>query len=164
MRNHDYAPAFQDWSNQIKNYIGEKNHQTLVPTFSTTGPLQQQVLNTSLMKSMDSYFIYMMGGGCGIPRVKFLGTLDDQETIRKRTEALDHYGCAVWVNALLPIIDKFIAAYKGEVDVKFWDMCFKMMPTAGSGGYSDGGYDRSDALSGWILNFFPYTKKGSTQY
>lgn len=113
------------------------------------------------MKSMDSYFIYMMGGGCGIPKVKFLGTLDDWETVHKRVVALANYGCANWVDALLPIIDKFIAAYKGEVDVKFWDMCFKMMPSAGSGGHYDGGYSRSDCLSGWILNFFPYKLDGT---
>ena len=78
------------------------------------------------------------GGGCGIPRVKFLGTIDDWETVAKRLEALAFYGCGEWVNALLPIIKKFIAAYQGEVDVKFWDMCFKMMPSFGSGGLPPG--------------------------
>jgi hypothetical protein len=112
------------------------------------------------MKSMDSYFTYGMGGGCGIPKVKFLGTLDDWEIVRKRLEALDNYGCADWVNALLPVIDKFIAAYQGEVDVEFWDMCFKMMPSFNSDGHYDGGYTHSDGMSGRILNFFPCKKNG----
>ena len=47
------------------------------------------MLGTSLMKNIDSYFVHMMGGGCGIPKVKFLGTLDDWENLRKRLEALD---------------------------------------------------------------------------
>ena len=101
-----------------------------------------------------------MGGGCGIPVVKMLGTLDDWETLRKRTEALDYYGCAHWIDNLLPIIDKFIAAYKGEVDKDFWDMCIKMMPSSGSGGKYDGGYKSSDMMTGWVLNFFPYQKNG----
>ena len=116
------------------------------------------------MKSMDSYFTYSGGGGCGIPRVKFLGTIDDWETVAKRLEALAFYGCGEWVNALLPIIKKFIAAYQGEVDVKFWDMCFKMMPSFGSGGLEDSGYQYSDRLSGWVLNFFPYKKTGKPFY
>jgi hypothetical protein len=60
-------------------------------------------------------------------------------------------------------LDKFIAAYEGEVDVKFWDMCFKMMPPEASGVMYDG-FNRSDILSGWILNFFPYTSRGDPQY
>lgn len=40
MLNHgEYAPTFGEFSDQIKDNIGEKNHQTLVPKFSTTGPL-----------------------------------------------------------------------------------------------------------------------------
>ena len=81
------------------------------------------------MKSMESYFTYSMGGGCGIPVVKMTGTLDDWEVLGKRLEGLNQYGCAEWVSALKPIIDKFIAAYNGEVDVDFWDMCIKMMPS-----------------------------------
>jgi hypothetical protein len=140
LRNNDWGPAFGEWADLIKENIGEKNHSTLVPKFSTTGLLQQQVLDTCLMNSMESYFIYCMGGGCGIPVVKMLGTLDDWEILRKRTKALDTYGCAHWVDPLLPILDKFIAAYKGEVDKDFWDMCIKMMPSIGSRGYYDGGY------------------------
>lgn len=105
-----------------------------------------------------------MGGGCGIPKVKFLGTLDDWNTVRKRLNALCNYGCSGWVNHLMPIIDKFIACYQGEVDVDFWDMCFKMMPSYHSGGVYDGGYAESDRMSGWILNFFPYSKNGKPQY
>ena len=92
------------------------------------------------MNAMESYFTYSMGGGCGIPVVKMLGTLDDWETLGKRFESLEQYDCGDWVKALKPILDKFIAAYCGEVDVDFWDMCIKMMPSTGSGGLYDGGY------------------------
>ena len=121
-------------------------------------------MNTSLMKSMESYFTYSMGGGCGIPKVKFLGTLDDWQTLKKRLIALQRYGCGPWIHFLCPIIDKFIAAYQGEVDVDFWDMCFKMMPSYHSGGVYDGGYAESNRMSGWILNFFPYHKNGQFQF
>ena len=89
MKNPNWGDAFASWASQIKGFIGEKNYQTLVPKFSTTGVLQRQVLHTSLMKSMESFFMFRMCGGCGIPVVKMLGTLDDWQTLRKRTEALD---------------------------------------------------------------------------
>ncbi len=37
---------------------------------------------------MESYFNYLMGGGCGIPRVKMMGTLDDWETLLKKFDGL----------------------------------------------------------------------------
>jgi hypothetical protein len=40
MKNPDWGLAFAEWAGQIKDNIGEKNQQTLVPKFSTTGLLQ----------------------------------------------------------------------------------------------------------------------------
>lgn len=116
------------------------------------------------MKAMDKYFIYAMGGGCGIPAVKFLGTLEDWHQLRSKLEGLNQYGCAGWTESLLPVIDKFIAAYDGEVDLDFWDMCVKCFPSTGSGGYYDGGYSAGNGLTGWVLNFFPYDRNGEPQY
>ena len=39
-----------------------------------------------------------------------------------------------------------------------------MMPSFGSGGLEDSGYQYSDRLSGWVLNFFPYKKTGKPFY
>ena len=61
----------------------------MVPKFSTTGPLEQAVFDSNLMKCMDKYFYYSLRGGCGIPAVKFLGTIDDWESLRKKLEGLD---------------------------------------------------------------------------
>ena len=58
---------------------------------------------------------------CGIPRVRFLGTLNDWKNLKKRILYLDRYGCGKWLNALLPVINKFIEAVQfGTVDKKFW--------------------------------------------
>ena len=113
----DWSACFSEWSAQIKQNIGAKNHFNLVPKFSTTGKLEQAIFDTCLMKSMDQYFRYGMACGCGIPKVKMTGTLDDWITLRKKLEGLDQYGMAEWVAALLPIIDEFIATYQGNVNL-----------------------------------------------
>ena len=84
--------------------------------------------------------------------------------MRGKLEGLDQYGCAEWVSALLPIIDKFIDTYNGDVDKDFWDMCIKCVPSEGSGGLYDGGYSADNGLCGWVLNFFPYNTNGKPQY
>ena len=100
-----------------------------------------------------------MGGGCGIPKVKFLGTLDDWQNLKIKTNCLNEYGCGEWVRDLNPILDKFIAAYQGEVDKDFWDMCIKCMPSYGSGGkYADFDYSAGNGLTGWVATFFPYDR------
>ena len=69
---------------------------------------------------------------------------------------------AEWVDALLPIIDEFIATYQGKVNLKFWDMCVKAHPSRSSGGGD--ALATSNGLSGWVLNFFPYSKGRSPYY
>ena len=109
---------------------------------------------------MEHYFSYGMACGCGIPRVKLLGSLEDWQNLKLRLEGLCQYGCAEWVAALSPVIEKFIAAYEGEVDKDFWDMCGKCYPSNASGMTFDSGYSIGNGLVGWLLNFFPYTGDG----
>jgi len=41
----------------------------------------------------------------------------------------DRYGCHQWLDMLLPIINKFIAAIEdGEVDKDFWKACYSVVP------------------------------------
>ena len=97
----------------MKDNIGAKNHFNLVRKFSTTGKLEQAVFDTSLMKCMDKYFIFRLSGGCGIPKVKLLGTLDDWLSLHKKLEGLKEYEMTAWVDSLIPIIDQFISTYQG---------------------------------------------------
>ena len=90
-----------------------------------------------------------------------LGTLDDWLTLRKKIEGLKDYDLVQWVNALLPIIDQFINTYQGQVDLKFWDMCVKAYPQPSSCNFIDQNYGAHNGLTGWVLNFFPYTSTGS---
>jgi len=68
------------------------------------------------MDTMKNYFEYKCYTSCGIPKVKLIGTLYDWESIRDRAQALEVFNLEFWIKHLIPILDKFIAAYKGEAD------------------------------------------------
>jgi len=63
------------------------------------------------MDAMQKYFEYALVGGCGVPKVKMTGTLDDWILLRQMTEKLRSYDCDWWIDYLLPVIDKLIKAY-----------------------------------------------------
>lgn len=89
---------------------------------------------------------------CGVPKVKFLGTLRDWKILKKKIVYLDRFGCHKWLDVLLPVINKFIAAIEeDEVDPDFWKAMYTVVPktTATS----------SNKVHGWIGNFFPYTAR-----
>lgn len=85
------------------------------------------------MKCMDKYFTYSICCICGIPRVKLLGTVEDWRSLSLKMQGLREYGCGDWVDAVAPILDKFTAAYEGEVDTVFWDLCARIGPTSDCG-------------------------------
>ena len=53
---------------------------------------------------------YNEKSNCGIPKVKFLGTLSDWKNLKKKITYLDRFGMNKWLDVLLPIINKFINA------------------------------------------------------
>jgi len=65
------------------------------------------------------------------------------------TENLSDYQLEWWTENLIEILDKFINAYKGEVDEDFWKHIYK---------YYSGNSGESPSINGWILNFVPYVE------
>lgn len=89
---------------------------------------------------------------CGVPKVKFLGTLRDWKILRKKIVYLDRFGCHKWLDVLLPVINKFIAAIEDdEVDEEFWSAMYTVVPRTT--------VTSSNKVHGWICSFFPYTAK-----
>ena len=83
---------------------------------------------------------------CNIPKVRFLGTLSDWTMLKRKITYLDRYGAHKWLDALLPVINKLIAAIEGEVDKQFWDAIYSVVQNCKS----------DDKIHGWVCNFFPY--------
>merc|ERR1711884_1023900 len=83
-----------------------------------------------MMDAMQHFFRFSYAPRCGFPSVTLLGTVDDWQSVRRNAEeaikflTLFDFAFA-WLPALLPILDRFVAAAKGEaVDACFWNaMC-----------------------------------------
>lgn len=86
---------------------------------------------------------------CGIPRVRFMGTLADWYRLKMKITYLDRFGCNKWLNALLPVVNKFIQAIEeGIVDKEFWGLAYQLNTTQSQ--------TAANKVFGWVCNFFPY--------
>lgn len=148
--------AASDWKNLIHSFTKQadkflvgKTNAFFAKQFSTTTPMITTVYEATLMETLKSYFAYYGGSGCGIPYVKIKGTTQDWKTIYASLDQLKAYGMGFWVTELKPIIKEFIRCSEGKPNPVFWKSIFKDMHEYGA-----------TYISGWVLKFYPYLKKG----
>jgi hypothetical protein len=149
-QDNNWPAVFDQFSVQIKDYVGDK-HGLIVADFSTTGALERTVSEIVLMDIVKQYFEYEVHTKCGIPEITLTGTLEDWQSIRQRVENFVQFDLAWWVNALIPILDEFVAAASGRVNQHFWQSLYKLHDASG------GPY-----VTGWLNVFFPYIKNQQT--
>lgn len=150
-----------DWMGIIDEFVGKidentKDHIALVlePKFSTTTPVSHTAGMASIMSAMKHYFDYrVIMCVCGFPSITIEGIVEDWELIKQKTEALAKYDLEWWTSKLIPIIDEFINARKGNCNFEFWHKMIRL-----NGGR--GPYDPS-FIDGWICTFYPYDRYGS---
>ena len=140
-----WPEVFSEFSVQIRSHIGEKTHDLLTPTFTTTGPVEKAAAEIVLMDAFKEYFSYRLRTLCGIPEITLEGTVDDWKQLRERALGLAQFDLQWWIDPLKPILDQFVAAVEGHIDKSFWSSIYKQ--TGGSGG---------PFISGWIVTLFPY--------
>lgn len=148
-----WSNVLDDFAAQIREHIGEKTHDLLLPSFSTTGAVERAAAQVVLLDAMQSYFEYQFCTLCGIPQVILAGSAADWQRVAERAEELGRFGLNWWTEALLPILEEFVAASRGRADPRFWRSIYKI--DDGSGG---------PFISGWITAFFPYFKDSETGY
>jgi hypothetical protein len=136
--------VFNEFSEAIRQHIGTEIYNLLLPNFSTTGIVERAVTEIVLLNTMQSYFSYSVFSLCGIPQIKLGGTVGDWQQLVDRTKQLARFELDWWIQPLIPILEQFIAAAKGEVDRDFWQSLYKYHSMSG------GGY-----ITGWIALFFP---------
>lgn len=138
--------VFPVFSDKIRGYIGDENHDNIIVVFSTTGHVEKVATQISLMDTMKSYFDYKVCTLCGIPSVQLEGTMYDWERLRDKTEQLSNaYDLSWWTDNIIPILDKIVRNAEGKDDPYLWSNIYKQ--TGGSGG---------PFISGWITQFLPY--------
>ena len=141
----NWEGVFTEFSEQIKSHIGEQAHGLIVRRFSTTGLVEQAAFEVTLMDAYQSYFDFTVLTMCGIPEITLEGTNEDWESVREGVVALAEYDLGWWTMHLLPMLDQFIAASKGEVNLAFWRSFYKISDQSG------GPY-----ITGHVINLFPY--------
>lgn len=131
-------------SDGLASYIGKKR-DLLVANFSTTGVVERTATEIVLMDAMHSYFLYHVGGLCGIPRITLHGTADDWRSIRLRAQNLLEYQIDDWARALLPILDQIVTTAEGRPSVEFWRRMYRSQEVCGV-----------RLVDGWCNVLFPY--------
>jgi Domain of unknown function (DUF4419) len=153
-----WPKVFAAFSEQIAAHVG-KRRDLVVADFSTTGPLERAATEVVLMDTFQAYFAYavMMGAGAGprvivahgIPAITLLGKPKDWRSIRRRAQILSEFGLEAWIDTLLPVLDRIVAAAEGEDDPAFWQSFFQHRRSL-----------KGSAMSGWITVLFPYLERG----
>lgn len=140
------------FSQAIKDNTRNDIREWLEPDFSTTTAKDRLIGSVVLMAAMKNYFEYYGSCcSCGLPSITLEGTLADWQKIRRRFDQIAIYGSnsqpdlLKWHQILVPVLDKFIETYQGNVDQDFWQRIVNY----------DGGSGTSD-VSGWILAFIPF--------
>jgi len=118
--------------------------------FSSTTPNECVASKVALMDVCKNYFDFMCVTECGFPSVTLDGTKADWLRLKHKAQRLlkekvtPKFG-ARWGAALLPLLDRFIGAFDGDIDGAFWNSMIK------KGGRSG----EPECYSGWVNILFP---------
>ena len=139
----EWPKVFTEFSTKIRNHIGTQTHDMFVPSFSTTGERDRAAVEVSLLDAaMQSYFSYDFFTLCGIPEIILDGLPEDWELLLKQTRNLAQFDLTWWIDVLSPILEEFLAASQGRINLKFWQSIYKLADESG------GPY-----LTGWLCFF-----------
>jgi hypothetical protein len=145
----DWEGVFSEFSSGIEAHVGSRTHGLVMREFSTTGIVEKAAFEVTLMDTVQSYFTYVVLTRCGIPEITLEGTEEDWAAVRAGAAALADFDLDWWMEGLLPVLDQFVAASRGDYDTLFWPEFYKI--ERGSGG---------SCITGYTVNFFPYLSPG----
>ena len=101
--------------------------EALACNFSTTNKFYEVVSTAVIMNSFRHYFEYKreIRTCCGINNVYFDGTREDWLKVKSKLLSLRQYSVTnsltAYIDAVSPIIDKFIDTFDGQPDVDWWN-------------------------------------------
>ena len=159
----EWNSIFRDFEGQISSSTRNGIAEKLTADFSTSGPVERIATKLALMNAVQSYFEYrVMYFVCGIPDITLQGTPADWRRVREKASQLRGYGIDWWIDALDPVLEQFVRASEGDVDIEFWqDMVKKQRPGQLRTVSCLPGDDMTE-FDGWFLKFFPYDMNGRT--
>jgi hypothetical protein len=98
-----------------------------------------------LLSALQPYFEYKTWMVCGIPSLTLEGTAEDWDKLHRRATGWERFGLGWWLKHLLPVLEQFVAAAKGQVDLTFWQSIFQVSALCGR-----------EYVGGWVIDLFPY--------
>eukprot|EP01083_Nonionella_stella_P010707 30466_1 len=161
-----------DWNAVITEFVEQIDANTVTETtelmeanFSDSTTVDVIANKICVMDICKNYFDYKMicVPACGFPKITLSGSKSDWVSLKHKADALlsdkvnKRWG-AQWKEALLPLLDRFIGAYDGNIDGLFWNSMIKYGVTERELESSGGGsvYFRKEWFSGWFNILFPY--------
>jgi hypothetical protein len=128
--------------------------EALESNFTTTGVVESMLSVGTIMSGFAKYFKYgRCIPMCGIRHVLYTGTLEDWVGLQAKLEGLKQFVATpgdaldIYINELVPVIEKFISTYQGNPNKEFWDKVFNLKHgRLGSGS--------TTYATGWVLKFY----------
>ena len=154
-----------DWEGVIEEFVDQIDANTIKDTvqlfesdFSGSSMMEKICTKVTIMDIMKPFFGYTMMTDCGFPQITLDGTKSDWFRLKHKTISLlktkvDKEFATKWSEALVPVLDRFIRAFDGDIDCLFWNSMIKRGALEASGGF--------DFFSGWFNVLFPYTSHKS---
>jgi hypothetical protein len=139
---------------RISRHLSAGKRFLLEAEFSTTDDVARIASCVALMDGVQTYFEFVFRCICGIPAVILEGSTEDWELLKKKVEALHEsdLNLSWWTEKLLPLLDHFGRASRGDVDRRHWRNLCKVIERYGD-----------EDLNGWLLKFIPYIRSGKNQ-
>lgn len=129
----EWASCFPEFSERIREYIGDETQSLILSDFTTTGPVEKAASEIVLMDTVQAYFEYEVWTKCGIPSITLLGSPEDWQTVIDKTRGLARFGgMEFWLDEIYPVVDEFAAASRGNIDLDFWQNIYKGEDGSGS--------------------------------
>ena len=155
--------VFDDFDRQIGANTKGNLADMMRADFSTTGKTERIASQITLMSTVKAYFDYLVIiGVCGIPSITIEGTPDDWRKVLDKTRQLRAYGIKDWVEELEPILEEFVAASKGNPNVRFWQDIVKRDKIDEITKRICVGKEEPTKVDGWFLKLMPFDKNGRT--
>jgi len=138
---------------------GDSRHPDL--HFSTTTLAIRTASEIAIMDAYSTYFRYVVGCLCDIPKFTVEGTPEDWQRTRDRVELLATFELEWWVSRLRRILDELVMAAEGHPTLEFWQAIYKPKeamprpcPPGGSPIFSHTSAirPRTNAITAWNCN------------
>merc|ERR1719145_273380 len=156
--NNDWEGVIEEFVEQIDANTVKDTVQLLDCDFSGSSITEKVCTKVTIMDICKQYFGCICFTSCGFPQITLDGTKSDWIRLKQKTNELlktkvdEEFG-AKWAAALIPVLDRFIGAFDGNIDCLFWNSMIKRGAIEGSGGL--------EFYSGWFNVFYPFTSSKS---